>query len=218
MFYEDISEYPETDPFIPEYQERVSPGWNAVKDLFVELSEDELAFLNGAKFINKPPAQLEKELQDACRSLNLSKVISLLESGANPNVILDEPYYDTFLTDLFRYLNGLQLSGYKVEDVRNIIDAFVSHGYDLDFSPYESGTALFEAVCHNTEVMKYLIEKGANLNSVSWIGRSLWPCTPLDYLELEIDSKWKDVELKKRFNILKNAGAKSFEEVVPDFL
>jgi hypothetical protein len=217
MFCEDLSDCQETIPLIPEYQETVSPGWNAVKDLFIELTEDELAFLNGGKFINKPSAQLEKELQDACRNLDLSKVISLLESGANPNVILDEPYYDTLLTDLFRYLNGLQLSGFKFEDVCNIIDALVLHGYDLDFSPYESGTALFYSVCHNTEVMKYLIEKGANLNSVSWIGVGQWPCTPLDHLELEIDSKWKDVELKKRFNILKNAGAKSFEELVQNF-
>lgn len=205
------------DEDIPECQETAPLDWNDVEGLFVELSETELAFLNGAKYVNKSPAQLDLELRAACRNLDVLKVKSLLEAGAKPNPTFEEPYYDTLLTDLFRYLDELQLLGSKINDVRNIIDMLVLHGHDLDFCPYQSETALFSAVRYSVKLTEYLIEKGANLNTVNWINRSSDLFTVLDNVGMYISAFGETAERKKLINLIKNSGGRSFDDIVPDF-
>ena len=212
-----VSHDPKYDNTIPEYRETAPLGWNAVERFFIELSEDELAFLNGEKFVNKTPTQLDRDLHDACEKLDLAKVESLLDAGANPNSTSGDPCYDTLLTDLFQGAADLRSSEPPIDKVRGIIDTLVSHGCDLDFSPYESAAPMYEAIHFSPGFLEYLIEKGANPNTVSWIGLYDWPATPLDHAADDIGAYGEDPDLNARFDLIKKAGGKFFSEIVPNF-
>ena len=212
-----VSHDPKYDNTIPEYRETAPLGWNAVERFFIELSEDELAFLNGEKFINKPPTRLDMDLHEACEKLDLAKVESLLDAGANPNSTSGDPCYDTLLAEVFQGTYDLRSSGLKTDNARGILDALVSHGCDLDFSPYESAAPMYEAVHFSPECLEYLIEKGANPNTVSWIGLDGWPATPLNHAADDIGAYGEDPELNARFDLIKKVGGKYFSEIAPEF-
>ena len=217
IYQPNVSHDPKFDNTIPEYSETAPLGWDVVERFFTELSEDELAFLNGEKFINKPPTQLDMDLHEACEKLDLAKVESLLDAGANPNSTSGDPCYDTLLTEVFQGTYDLRSSGLKTDNARGILDALVSHGCDLDFSPYESAAPMYEAVHFSPEFLEYLIEKGANPNTVSWIGIYDLPTTPLDHVADDIGAHGENPDLNARFDLINKAGGKYFSEIVPDF-
>ena len=217
IYQPNVSHDPKFDNTIPEYSETAPLGWDVVERFFTELSEDELAFLNGEKFINKPPTQLDMDLHEACEKLDLAKVESLLDAGANPNSTSGDPCYDTLLAEVFQGTYDLRSSGLKTDNARGILDALVSHGCDLDFSPYESAAPMYEAVHFSPEFLEYLIEKGANPNTVSWIGIYDLPTTPLDHVADDIGAHGESPDLNARFDLINKAGGKYFSEIVPDF-
>ena len=211
------SHAPQFDNTIPDYSETDPLPWSDVAKYFVELTEDELAFLNGENFINKSPTQLDRELFDACRGFDVEKVRALLSAGANPNATSGSPCFDTLITGVIESAYDLPPSDPKANRVIRIIDLLLSHGCDIDLAPYESCTPMYDAIHSNPSCLEMLIEKGADPNAVSWIGLDDTPTTPLDHAADDIGAYGEDPELKAKFDLIDKAGGKYFSELVPSF-
>lgn len=208
---------PKFDNSIPDYQESAALDWSAVEGYFVDLTEDELAFLNGEKFINKPPSSLDMELHEACGKLDMARVEALLDAGANPNSSDGDQYCDTLISRAIEGVCDLPPSDPRASNLYGIIDLLVSHGCDMDLSHYESAVPIYDAVNFSLECLEYLIQKGADPNAISWIGLEESPLSPLDSVADDICVYGENAELKEKFDLIDKAGGKFFSELVPDF-
>lgn len=202
---------------ILDYAEFDFPGWNAVEKYFIELTEDELAFLNGETIINKQPSPLDLELFKACDELDIQRVAYLLESGANPNANSGECWPDSLIPTLFEAVYNFEDYENKITDMFDIIELLISHGCDIDFSPYNSGSPIYYSTTNRTSFLLFILEKGANPNNISNIGVTEIPKTPLDNIADDINSFGEESEFKEPFDIIKANGGKFFSELVPDF-
>ena len=211
------SHSPQYDRSILDYAERDFPEWSALEKYFIELNEDELAFLNGKDIINKKPSPLDMELMKACCELDVEKVSELLESGANANANSGAHFPDTLISCVLKTAYDPDKSNGDFNLASEIIDMLLSHGNDIDFCPYGEGASLYVATYYDTKCIKFLLEKGANPNSISWIGVDEIPQTPLDSIADDISAYGEEPALKEQLNIIKKAGGKFFSELVPDF-
>ncbi len=207
----------DSDKSIPEYAESDFPGWSAVEKYFIELTEDELAFVNGERIINKRPSPQDTELAKACSDLDVQKVSDLLKEGANPNATSEWPYCDTLMSNVLWATYDPDGKDPNLKDAYTIIDLLISHGYDIDFSPYESCTSLYESVNFDISFLKLFLEKGANPCAISWIGLYDTPRTPLDSAAIDLQVYGEEPDIKEKFEALDKAGSKFFSELVPDF-
>lgn len=212
-----VSHDPKFDNTIPDYHETPPLGWSAVEKFFVELTEDELAFLNGEEVMNKSPSLLDKELIEACSKLDVAKVESVLNAGANPNATSGGRYAEGLIGMLFDAVGDSEKCDAAINAACKIVDLLISHGCDIDFCPYCECTPLYSATYHNTELIKFMIDKGANPNIVSWIALDEIPSTPLDSVADDINAYGQDPDLQDRFDIIEKAGGKYFSELVPNF-
>ncbi len=212
-----VSHDPKFDNTIPDYHEIPPLGWRAVEKYFVELTEDELAFLNGEETLNKAPTILDKTLLDACNKLDIGRVKAALDDGANPNTTTGGRYAEGVIMSLLDAFGDSGGGGAAIKSVCEIIDLLISYGYDIDFCPYCGCTPLYGATYHNTELIKFMIEKGADPNAVSWIALDEIPHTPLDSVANDMNAYGSDPDLQERFGILEKAGGKFFSELFPDF-
>ena len=208
---------PGFDDTIPDYCETAPLEWRDIERFFVELTEDELAFLNGWKYINKSPSELDTKLHEACRVLDEKRVKLLLEEGANPNSNSGGAFSETLLSGVMESYYDLAASDCRAKDAFGIADLLVSHGYDLDFAPYESCTPMYDAVRCGTEWLEYLLKKGADANAISWIGIHDSPATPLDSVHDDIGANGECPDLLEMFDLIDKAGGKYFCEIVPDY-
>ncbi len=211
------------DNSISVYLESSSLEWSAVEKYFVELTEDELAFLNGEEIINKSPTPLDKELIEACDNLDVAKVESFLDAGANPNATTGGRDAEGIIKRLFSSVGDYEKHdtadkyNTAIKAACEIVDLLILHGCDIDFCPYCECTPLYSATYHNTELIKLMIEKGADPNVVSWIALNEIPGTPLDSVADDIDVYGSDPDLLERFSIIESSGGKFFSDLVPDF-
>ncbi len=211
------SHSPQHDKSILDYAEFDFPGWNAVEKYFIELTEDELAFLNGEAIINKKPSSLDLELVKACGELDAKKVVALLKSGANENANSGGKFPDMLISRVLEAAYDLNKTNPDFELASKIIDILLYHGCDIDYCPYGGGAPLYESTYYDTPCIQFLLEKGANPNSICWICVDKFPQTPLDSIEDDINAYGEEPDLTERFNIIEKAGGKFFSELVPDF-
>ena len=202
---------------IPPYSESAFPGWDAVKPFFVDLTEAELAFLAGGEIMNRKPVGMDAELVSACHRLDLPTVVRLLDSGANPNATSGGAYADNILDDTFMAVFDHEDRDEKLQVAFKIAEALLSHGCDIDFSPYEGHAPLCESIHYDVAITKFLLEHGADPNAICWIGIDDEPDTALDHLRDDISVYGKEPELMEMFEMLESRGGKYFSELVPDF-
>ena len=188
------------------------PSWDEIKHYFIDLAENELAFLHGESIINKQPSELDKALIEACVSFNVERVQHLLEQGANPNAIDFGDSVLVSMIDEFIFSQSKQIHTFAI-----ILDLLLAYGCDINLCPYYSATPLYESIHANSVITKLLLQKGANPNSVSWISMSETPLTPLDHIQDDIAAYGKDPELMEICNLIDIAGGKFFSELVPNF-
>ena len=212
-----VSHSPKFDNTIPDYHETPAPKWDAIEKYFVDLTEDELAFLNGEEVMNKSPSSLDKELIEACEKLDPAKVESALKAGANPNATSGGRYAEGLIPRLFDAVGDSENRDAAIKNAHEIVDLLISHGCDIDFCPYCECTPLYSATYHNKELIKFMIEKGANPNAVSWIALDEIPCTPLDSIADDINADGSDPDLQESFGIIDEAGGKYFSELIPSY-
>lgn len=202
---------------ISDYQETPAPCWDAIEKYFIELTEDELAFLHGGEIVNKTPSPLDKELIEACDKIDPAKVESALNAGANPNATTGGRFAEGLMPTLFDAIDDSDKCDGTMQNVYKIVDLLISHGCDIDFCPYCECTPLYSATYHNSELIKFMIEKGANPNAVSWIALGEIPATPLDSIADDINVYGSDPDfeesLQKSWDIIKAAGGKFFSEL-----
>ncbi len=195
-----------------------SSTWKDVEKFFVDLSEDDLAFLNGAEYVNRKPSELDAELLDACARLDAERVESLLSAGASPNAVSESSFYDTAASCALEAAFSVHAESSAAEDIsRRVIDVLVAHGCDLDFCAYDSCTVLFNAIHCSAEIVQYLLEKGADPNAVSWVGTGAEPSTALEQAEDEMVAYYDPFGSERMCDLLGKAGGKRFFEMVTDF-
>ena len=199
-------------------------SWSDVEKCFIDLTEDELAFLHGEEIVNKPPRPIDRELMKACSKLDVAQVKALLAAGANPNAIDESPSPDTLITlALEGFWRAVEAEPESVEtqmaNVRQVVDLLVEHGCDLDLAPYLEATPLYSATYYaRPDFIELLLEKGADPNGVSWISASNEsPRTPLDSVEDDIMAYGYKPDLTEQFSLLEKCGGKFFYELVPSF-
>ena len=199
-------------------------SWSDVEKCFVDLTEDELAFLHGEEIINKPPRPIDRELMKACATLDVAQVKALLAAGANPNAIDESPSPDTLITlALEGFWRAVEAEAESVDmqmaNVRQVVDLLVEHGCDLDLSPYLEATPLYSATYYaRPDFIELILEKGADPNGVSWISANdESPRTPLDSVDDDIMAYGDKPDLTEQFSLLEKCGGKFFCELVPSF-
>ncbi len=220
-----VVEYGKQPPGLaPNGYREVSPlPWRDVERYFIDLTEDELAFLHGEEIVNKPPRPIDLELIKACSNLDVGRVRALLASGANPNAIKEKVFPDTAVSNLLEGFNDAVWTSPENEKIhlaktRQIMELLIACGCDLDFAPYGETTSLCGATyCMRPSLVALLLEKGADPNAVSWIDLEDSPETPLDHVVSDIGADGHDSDLVEEYELLKKHGGKYFDELVPDF-
>lgn len=213
-----ISHDPKFDNTIPKYRESAPLKWEAVEKYFVELTEDELAFLNGDDVLNKSPNTLDNDLIEACKKLDTAGVEAALKAGANPNSTTGGRYPEGLIPLVINTINDFEKYDSIINNVHEIVDLLIRYGEDIDFCPYRECTPLYSATYHDARLIKLILEKGANPNSISWIGIGAdTPLTPLDSISDDINVYGEDQDLSESFRLIEDAGGKFFSEIVPDF-
>jgi hypothetical protein len=212
-----VSHSAEFDSSIPEYEKTVPLEWNAVEKYFVDLNESELAFLNGDDIINKRQGPMECELEKACKELDMGKAESLLKAGANPNIAAGDRWRKCLLAVIFSAVQEHDFDDSHMKKASDMIDLLLYHGYDIDYSPFDSCSALYESTYYEVPFLSWMIEKGASPNVISWISASEFPQTALQSICDDIHAYGEDLERLEKYALLEGAGGKYFRELVPDF-
>jgi hypothetical protein len=212
-----VSHDPKFDNTIPEYRETAPLEWGTVEKYFVELTEDELTFLHGDDVLNKSPNPLDYDLIEACKKLDTAGVEAALKAGANPNSTTGGRYAEGLISLVMTSINDFDMYEATINNVYEIVDLLITYGVDIDFCPYCEGTPLYCATYHDARLIKFILEKGANPNTISWIGLNEIPATPLDSIADDINAYGKSEDLNESFRLIDDAGGKYFSEIVPDF-
>ena len=200
-----------------EYAEFEFPGWSAVEKYFIELTEAELAFLAGEQTINRQPTEKDKELAEACRNFDVQEVSRLLDSGANANAFTGGVCPFTLLDLMFMSAFDHKDNDAKLRLAFQIAELLISHGCDIDLSPFDGSNILRESLHYDVSITKFLLERGAGVNAISWIGFDDEPVTPLDHVSDDISVYGEEPYLLETFKLLHDRGAQYFSELVPDF-
>lgn len=154
--------------------------WDEIKDMFIQLTLDQLRLVHGEK-MHKCHA-IDKELFAACNRMDLDGVKRAIELGANVNALNDSgecPITETiqYSADHFREWNKKytdeEYEEHKrmaLERTMPIVGLLLEHGADIDLFGYDGLQPLVTAYLDgNVEMTKFLLEHGANPNYNSYL-------------------------------------------------
>lgn len=154
--------------------------WDEIKDMFIQLTLDQLRLVQGEK-MHKCHA-IDKELFAACNRMDLDGVKRAIELGANVNALNDSgkcPITETiqYSADHFREWNKKytdeEYEEHKrmaLERTMPIVGLLLEHGADIDLFGYDGLQPLVTAYLDgNVEMTKFLLEHGANPNYNSYL-------------------------------------------------
>ena len=158
----------------PFSKEPVSYSWDEIKDLFTELSPEEIALLQ-KQDIHKKLSAADKKLFDACRTLNLRGIKTALKNGARVNSLNNdgnspisvciEAINDGFINENVIWEEIISLVKQKEPTAKKIISYLLEQGADIDLFGYGGSHPLTQ--CYFSDslgLMKFLLKKGANPN------------------------------------------------------
>ena len=164
--------------------ETFSYPWHEIKDFFVELSPQQLAF-NAGELMNNRGTELDQQFIEACGKHDLPLMKKLFAQGANIHAV--DAHGDmagtSLITDFYEelYFSEKQLTPEEETDLLNkiyqqkipIFAWLLVQGYDLNICPYAGSTPLYNSVHQpNIDLMKFLLENGADPNIISWINHN----------------------------------------------
>ena len=154
-----------------------SYSWDEIKDYFVELSPQQLAF-NAGDLMNNRGSELDQQFIKACYELDLPLMKKLFAQGANIHAVDDggDMAAQTLVLhfcDEFYYA-GENMSAADKEKLQEQIYQenitalkwLIQQGYDLNVCAYDEGTALYYSIDYSPGIrlMKFLLENGADPN------------------------------------------------------
>ena len=85
-----------------------------------------------------------------------------------------------------------------------------NYGYDIDYSPFDSCSALYESTYYEAPFLSWMIEKGASPNVISWISASEFPQTALQSICDDIHAYGEDLERLENIPCLKEREENTF--------
>lgn len=156
--------------------------WDEIKDMFVELTLDQLRLVQGAE-MHKCNA-IDRILFDACIRGDMDGVRYAVEKGANVNAL--GPSGNSPLTQVidggsYRFYDLSKEKEYTKEDKRviqtlgqettmEIARFLVDHGADVDLFGYDGMQPVLAAYYDsNVEMVRFLLEKGSDPNYDSYM-------------------------------------------------
>jgi len=179
--------------------------WAEIKDMFIELTLDQLRLVQKEKM--HKCSSIDEELFAACNRMDIDAVRRALELGPNPNALnkMGEcPITETiqYSADHFREWNKKytdeEYEEHKrmaFERTKPIVELLLEHGADVDLFGYDGEQALVAAYLDgNVEMTRFLLEHGSNPNYNSFLTditseeeKASVSSTALFYLYDEID-------------------------------
>ena len=157
--------------------EMFSYSWDEIKDFFVELSPQQLAF-NAGDLMNNKGSELDQQFIQACSELDLPLMKKLFAQGVNIHAANDwgEMAAQNFIISSCEkfYSAAENMSAVEEEELweriylENItaLKWLIQQGYDLNVCAYDEGTALYYSIDYSPGIrlMKFLLENGADPN------------------------------------------------------
>ena len=192
---------------LPEWTPDTTPRsfrWEEIKGFFVELTLDQLRLVL-YKHMHKH-SKLDDALFLACEELDIEAIQFCLDKGANINAINeygDTPLNYAISSQYGHFIKMDEKYTREEEDAlrekgmalsRKVVAYLLEHGADIDLYGYDGMQPLCEAYYNgDVELVRFLLEKGANPNYHSYLTDSFWDqnkgisCTPLHCIYDEID-------------------------------
>ena len=175
-----------TEDFFKEHPscgDEISYDWSEICDAFVSLTGAQVAFLNSEKLPKLEGANAA--FMKACEGLDVKGMEAALAAGADVFAIGNGESAAEMIADAvwFSKMGNSSIPAEKCLELgRRAFECLLAHGGDLDFAGYGSCTALYEAGHGFPELMKMLLDMGADPNAASffWIGGHAAP--PLDHV------------------------------------
>ena len=159
--------------------------WDEIKDFFVELSPQQLAF-NAGDLMNNKGSELDQQFIQACSEHDLPLMKKLFAQGANIHAVdnLGNMAGTSLIADFYSefYFSEKQLQPDEEAELLNkifqqkipIFVWLLEQGYDFNICPYDGCTPLYDSVHQpNIDLMKFLLENGADPNIKSWVNHDL---------------------------------------------
>ena len=154
-----------------------SYSWNEIKDFFVELSLQQLAF-NAGDLMNNLGSELDQKFIDACAKKDLPLMKKLLAQGANIHAVdaggdmaaqsLVWHFYDEFYYAVENKAGDEreQLQEKIYQQTISALKWLIQQGYDLNICAYDEATALYHSIDNSPGIrlMKFLLKNGADPN------------------------------------------------------
>lgn len=170
---DEVSQLPKDETF--------SYLWHDIKDFFVELSPQQLAF-NAGDLMNNCGTELDQQFIKACGKHDLALMKELFAQGANIHAVSDNCEMAAQCLVLSLFDDFYFTEGLSPEDSEKLLDQccqkgftllkwLIQQGYDLNICAYDEGTALYYSIDYSPGIrlMKFLLENGADPNIACYI-------------------------------------------------
>lgn len=154
--------------------------WAEIKDMFVELTLEQLRLVQGKKM--HKCRIIDKALFVACDRLDLEGVRHALDLGANVNAlndggecpititIQDAEYHFRDSNRIYTEEESKALSKMAFEATKPIVEFLLEHGADIDLFGFDGIQALATTYYDlNVDMARFLLEHGANPNYNSYL-------------------------------------------------
>ena len=193
--------------------------WNDIKDFFLELADDELAFLHGIN-LNQCCTR-DFPLFDACERLDISGIKDAISSGAVINAI-DKSGNGclAYVLNQDRYLDDnypCPKNSSENQKIKDTIDLLIDNGLNINLYGFEwpDDAVLLTHWMQNPDLMQFVIDRGADVNLNPFctdLGDSiqnLISSATYDYVTTDLAiGDYDTVELLEEKRILEAAGVK----------
>ena len=162
--------------------ETFSCSWHEIKDFFVELSPQQLAF-NAGKLMNNRGSELDQQFLAACGKHDLPRMKELFTQGVNIHAVGDNG--DMAAQNLVMYLwdefysTAEEMSAAEKEKLQKKIyqegitalQWLIQQGYDLNVCAYDEATTLYLSIDNSPDIrlMEFLLENGSDPNITCYI-------------------------------------------------
>ncbi len=201
--------------------------WDEIKDLFFEMSLDQLRLTMPDKLHNH--TELDDTLLRACYKWDIEQINLSLERGANINCL--DKYGESVLqktVDYFKDHDVIIDKEYSDEELKaiesaneqkckEIVDLLLSYGADINLFGYDGMTPLTCAFySRSPKMIKFLLERGASPNANCYLeDDDYWPrlknvrSTILDVIDDLIYEDYGETE-KEIETIIRDAGGRQY--------
>ena len=201
--------------------------WDEIKDLFYEMTLDQLRLTMPKKMHNH--TELDDILLQACFNWDEALIKHTIQKGANVNCLDDSgesvlqkaiEYYKHHNIPIDNDYSQDELKKIEINNeqrCKEIVDLLLSHGADINLFGSDGMPPLICAYYQKSpEMIKFLLERGASPNANCYLqDNQYWPLlkntrsTILAEIDGELPEEYDDTE-REIENIIRNSGGREF--------